>query len=110
MSDASSPVWQVVSDIVFNTWYTRLWVMQEATMAQSIIILVGDCEIDCDLLEKVLGSLAGFLSAGFESAGPAATVLRRECALRKVDITRIVQNAEFIGARSFFHENRDTEP
>ncbi|KAG6360546.1 hypothetical protein INS49_011608 [Diaporthe citri] len=60
MPAASSPVWKVLSDIMFHDWYTRLWIVQELALAQSVVALVGDSMLDFDTLENFLSASTWF--------------------------------------------------
>ncbi|KAL1850694.1 hypothetical protein Daus18300_012837 [Diaporthe australafricana] len=62
MPDASSPVWDVVGQVLFNDWYSRLWVLQEIAGARSAVAMVGDSELDFDAIEDACQSMINYLS------------------------------------------------
>lgn len=110
MPDASSPVWKVLSDIIFHDWYTRLWVVQELALAQSAVALVGDSTLDFDTLENFIGFIISVFSGNIHNSGPGIEALRKEGAERNIDIARLSNTANFIILRGVLHEIPDTEP
>lgn len=107
--DASSPVWGVLCDILFNDWYSRLWVVQEVAMARSTVGLVGDRAFDLDTVETALGFMLGILANQSEKLGPGLDILRREGLRRGFDFLRLLDNMSTISIRGYFHRSRDIE-
>lgn len=53
--DRWSPAdWSALTHLINNDWYRRLWVVQEAALAQDLAFLCGDHEIACQQMEDVL--------------------------------------------------------
>jgi hypothetical protein len=50
----SSPGWHVFSKIVHNAWFSRLWVVQEITLAHSLSFLYGDRAISLEALQTAI--------------------------------------------------------
>lgn len=109
MPGASSPIWKVLSDIMFHEWYTRMWVVQELTMAQSAVALIGDSTLDFDVLENSIGYMLGVLMSMFNNLGPGVKVLREESIKRNVDHARLINTARFISIRGVLSDTPDTE-
>ncbi|KAI1756503.1 heterokaryon incompatibility protein-domain-containing protein [Xylaria castorea] len=51
---ASSPIWKAIRELIYNEWFNRLWVVQEAALAKCIRVLYEDEEIDWDILKKAV--------------------------------------------------------
>ncbi|KAF3053389.1 hypothetical protein E8E11_011834 [Didymella keratinophila] len=72
----TSPEWAVVREFFENTWFERVWVIQEAVLATKATALIGDWEIDWAAIGR---AAVWFRSTGY--AIPA--VLRYQ--LRELD-------------------------
>lgn len=104
MPDASSPVWDVLGNILFHDWYTRLWVVQEIALAQSAVALIGDDTLDFNVLKDSLYFMMGIITNKSLNFGPGIRVLQNEAAERKVDALRIVNNARVAWCRGWLNE------
>lgn len=109
MPEASSPIWQVLSDIMFHDWYTRMWVVQELAMARSAVALIGDSTLDFDILWNSMGFMLGILP-GRINLGPGIKVLIEESIKRNVDQMRLVNTIKLITIRGILSDTPDTEP
>lgn len=96
--DASSPVWQVLGDIIFSKWYTRLWTVQELVLAQSTVALIGDSIIDFDKLENSVGLVMNMTMGRAVKFLPGVTTLQ-EGIKRKVDFSRLMNRFTLVTAR-----------
>lgn len=105
--DASSPVWNVLGDIFFNDWYTRLWVVQEIALAQSAVALVGDSALDFSVLQDSLGFMVGVVGIRTLDLGPGIRVLQNEADKRKIDAHRIVNNWTVASCWGWLNEDSD---
>lgn len=109
LPDASSPVWEVLSDIIFSEWYTRLWVVQELVLAQSTVALVGDSTIDFDTLGNSLGFIRVLVTGRAVDFGPGVKALQEESIKRKVDVFRLTNSIRLVNFRGVFNETHDTD-
>lgn len=109
MPDASSPVWKVLGDIIFNGWYTRLWVVQELLLSQSAVALVGDSMLDFDEIEVALKFMMGVFIGRPASFAPGVEVLRKDGIQRKIDFARLGENLQLVILRSDFNGTADME-
>lgn len=50
----SSPVWDVLHDLIASPWYSRLWIVQEAALARAITVLYGDHEVEWETLRQAV--------------------------------------------------------
>lgn len=100
--DTSSPVWQVLGDIIFSKWYTRLWIVQEFVLAQSTVALIGDSTIDFDTLEKANDLVMSIFMGRAIKFLPGVTILQEEGIKRKVDFPRLMNRSNLVTARGQF--------
>lgn len=100
--DASSPVWQVLGDIIFSKWYTRLWIVQEFVLAQSTVALIGDSTIDFDTLENSIGLVMSIVMGRAIKLLPGVTALQEEGIKRKVDFSRLMNRITLVTVRGSF--------
>lgn len=49
-------VWQAILHIMRNSWYERVWIVQEAVLASRLIFLCGEHHIDSEMLEAAVGA------------------------------------------------------
>ncbi|KAI9692699.1 MAG: hypothetical protein M1820_009450 [Bogoriella megaspora] len=58
----SSPMWQTVYSLIYNPWFFRLWIVQEASLAKRVRVLYGSNEVDWKELEEAvdLGTELGY--------------------------------------------------
>lgn len=105
--DASSPVWEILGEIFFSEWYTRLWVVQELVLARSSVALVGNSTIDFDTLGNSLLLLNTVVRGRIVDFGPGVKALQEEGIKRKVDVPRLGNSVRLVTLRSFFNETPD---
>ncbi|KAI9692206.1 MAG: hypothetical protein M1822_006436 [Bathelium mastoideum] len=55
----SSPVWQGVYRLIYNPWFFRLWIVQEASLANGIRALYGSNEVDWEILREAVAFGSG---------------------------------------------------
>lgn len=48
------PAWISVHHLFERSWWTRVWIRQEATLARSVILVVGDRRLSWESLEKFI--------------------------------------------------------
>ncbi|KAI0168017.1 hypothetical protein BJ166DRAFT_246115 [Pestalotiopsis sp. NC0098] len=51
---SSDDTWSTFYDLVNNSWYSRLWVFQEAAFARELRVLLGSHEVEWNVLERVI--------------------------------------------------------
>jgi len=51
------PVWLAVFKLAFRDWFSRLWVVQEAILARSIVILCGEMQLEFEEMVKFIDFL-----------------------------------------------------
>jgi hypothetical protein len=56
LPDLDAPMWNALDGIINNPWFLRLWVIQEAALAQNISCLLGSHVIDWKVLEETVAS------------------------------------------------------
>lgn len=105
--DASCPVWEILGEIFFSEWYTRLWVVQDLVLARSSVALVGDSTIDFDTLGNSLGFIMGIVMGRIVDFGPGVKALQEESIKRKVDVFRLANSARIVTFRGAFNETPD---
>ncbi|KEY75186.1 hypothetical protein S7711_01628 [Stachybotrys chartarum IBT 7711] len=49
---SSDEAWSTLYDLIDNKWYSRLWVYQETAFAKRIRVLLGEHEVNWDVLER----------------------------------------------------------
>ncbi|KAK5258210.1 hypothetical protein LTR40_008349 [Exophiala xenobiotica] len=54
---SSDPMWRAISDLLMRPWFSRLWVVQEITLAASAVLLCGSKHCRWEDLESLLESL-----------------------------------------------------
>ena len=57
MFDAS---WKAVAEIITRPWFTRVWVIQELTVARRCIFLCGTFRIEPDVIQTIARSISNF--------------------------------------------------
>ena len=62
LPEFTSPIWSSIYEIVDNSWFTRLWTIQEAALAKEIVCLCGDIEIDWSLVEEVVSEVGLYIN------------------------------------------------
>lgn len=107
--DASSPVWEILGEIFFSEWYTRLWVVQELVLARSSVALLGDSTIDLHTLANSLGLIMSIVMGRIVDFGPGITALQEESIKRKVDVFRLGNSYKIVTFRGIFNETLDTD-
>lgn len=107
--DASSPVWEILGEIFFSEWYTRLWVVQELVLARSTVALVGDSTIDFDMLGDSLGFVRSIVMGRILDFGPGFELLQEEGIKRKVDVLMLTNSVRLVTLRGFFNKTPDTD-
>ncbi|KAF2127167.1 HET-domain-containing protein [Dothidotthia symphoricarpi CBS 119687] len=73
-----NPIWIKVMILFCNTWFRRMWVMQEIVLAQHAIVIWGSCSLSWDIV------------------GRAIDCIREHTYLHAVLETRSLQNAFFM--------------
>ncbi|KAH7061939.1 heterokaryon incompatibility protein-domain-containing protein [Paraphoma chrysanthemicola] len=58
--------WSTITSLTGNEWYRRLWVVQEASYARHLRMLLGQHEIDWDILQQLIRSEV----SGWHITGP----------------------------------------
>ncbi|KAH7383542.1 heterokaryon incompatibility protein-domain-containing protein [Cadophora sp. MPI-SDFR-AT-0126] len=84
LAELDTPAWTGLGSVLSRRWFRRLWVIQEAVMAEKAIVICGSQTVDWEVLETVLyhfykNSMHGFFSvnARGESGPVAGTTVTR---------------------------------
>ncbi|CAH0043820.1 unnamed protein product [Clonostachys solani] len=48
-----SPIWTSILNIIGNSWFGRVWIVQESALAQDLRFLIGTHEVDAEMLNAV---------------------------------------------------------
>lgn len=62
-----SPIWTSVFNVISNSWFGRVWIVQESALAQDLRFLMGTHEIDAEMLNTVV-STSNWLAEHFFDA------------------------------------------
>ncbi|VUC31702.1 unnamed protein product [Clonostachys rosea] len=80
-----SPIWASILNIVSNSWFGRVWIVQESALAQDPRFLIGTHEIDAELLNTVVTKsnyLAGlFFNASMRDEANSLLDIQRAMAI-----------------------------
>jgi hypothetical protein len=49
----SRPEWDILRKFFDQSWFIRVWTVQEAVAANKAVIIVGDWELDWEMFRKV---------------------------------------------------------
>lgn len=91
-----SPVWLGLSDLLSHSWFTRVWVFQEAVLAKETWIMCGRKTVAFEVLaafatKLVSSSASGLIRRNPDGQNIAVTrgaIIPRNCTLQKMGFHR----------------------
>lgn len=73
---SSDDTWSTFYDLVNNSWYSRLWVFQEAAFARELRVLLGSHEVEWNMLERLIQSAPRWNFVGADGTRAKTPALR----------------------------------
>lgn len=84
---ASHAGWHSLAKLMSHPWFTRMWVIQEFTLAKNVVLLIGtDIESDAHFLEQATKCGCFFLYNDDLNRNPAHSQIRYTILLRYINI------------------------